>query len=170
MSNDDSSIIIRIFASNGCKRCKMFKEECQKFSLPHVVINANEEKNQEICDKYEVNQLPHIQIMRERSEMVMLEYAGYIHPISFLNTFKKRIAAKSKDVETAKVSRIPGGEITKKPGCGSCQKAKKDKAVSADASPLRNIPPSPRSASPVPLPPPSKKQKGRPSCDQKKKK
>jgi arsenate reductase-like glutaredoxin family protein len=122
MSNDDSSIIIRIFASNGCKRCKMFKEECQKFSLPHVVINANEEKNQEICDKYEVNQLPHIQIVRQNSGLVMLEYAGYIHPISFLNTFKKRLRAGATAV--ASVNKIDEEDILKNPGCSECKKAK----------------------------------------------
>tara|TARA_Y100000310_G_scaffold344498_1_gene457577 strand:- start:569 stop:1045 length:477 start_codon:yes stop_codon:yes gene_type:complete len=122
MSNDDSSIIIRVFSSNGCKRCKMFKEECKKFSLPHIFVDANADENQEICDKYEVNQLPHIQIVRQNSGLVMLEYAGYIHPISFLNTFKKRLRAGATAV--ASVNKIDEEDILKNSGCNECKKAK----------------------------------------------
>jgi len=122
MSNDDSSIIIRIFSSTGCKRCKMFKEECQKFGLPHLIIDANADKNQDICDKYEVNQLPHIQIVRQNSGLVMLEYAGYIHPISFLNTFKKRLKAQTS--ARVKVQTIGDDEISNNTECKECRKKK----------------------------------------------
>lgn len=168
MSNDDNSIIIRIFASSGCKRCKMFKEECKKFGLPHISIDANDKSNEDLCDKYEVNQLPHIQVVREMSGLVMLEYAGYIHPISFLNTFKKKIKKSSSQIakgKGGKVSSIPDGQISKNPGCSSCQKAREDQLNSSQKKPA--LPP--RQVTPSKKLPPAKK-KGCSKCGQKKNK
>jgi thioredoxin-related protein len=120
MSNDDNSIIIRIFASDGCKRCKMFKEECKKFSLPHVVMDANADENQELCDQYDVNQLPHIQVVRQNSGDVLIEYAGYINPVSLLSVLQKRM--NSKKSARVKVQEIDSESIEKSEGCMECKK------------------------------------------------
>ncbi|MBC8306276.1 MAG: hypothetical protein H8E55_62265 [Pelagibacterales bacterium] len=130
MSNDDSSIVIRVFSSNGCRRCKMFREECKKFGLPHIIIDANADENQDICDKYEVNDLPHIQIIRETSGLVLLEYVGYIHPVSMLSTLKKKL--KSRAVKKVKVEGISESDIIadnkdgENKGCSSCGRKKKN--------------------------------------------
>tara|TARA_Y100000034_G_scaffold118699_1_gene159641 strand:+ start:5154 stop:5555 length:402 start_codon:yes stop_codon:yes gene_type:complete len=122
----------------------MFKEECKKFSLPHIFVDANADENQEICDKYEVNQLPHIQIVRQNSGLVMLEYAGYIHPISFLNTFKKRLSAGSRATAVASVNKIDEEDIAKNSGCSKCKKAKakaKENITPPKAKPQHNAHP-----------------------------
>ena len=122
MSNDDSSIIIRIFSSNECSRCKMFKEECKKFGLPHLIVDANDLKNQGVCDQYEVNELPHIQIIRESSALVLLEYVGYIHPVSMLSKLRKKLKSRLNKKATAKVEGISEEEMSKDPNCKNCKK------------------------------------------------
>jgi len=122
MSNDDSSIVIRIFSSNECSRCQMFKEECKKFGLPHLIVDANSIENQDICDQYEVNQLPHIQIIRESSGLVLLEYVGYIHPVSMLSTLRKKLKSRLNKKATAKVEGISEEEISKDANCKNCKK------------------------------------------------
>ena len=126
MSNDDSSIVIRIFSSDYCTRCKMFKEECKKFGLPHVIVDANATENQTICDKYEVDQLPHIQIIRENSGLVLLEYAGYIHPVSILSTLRKKLQSRLNKKVKVKVEEINEEEIlkTQKKKCPKCGRKK----------------------------------------------
>ena len=109
----------------------MFKEECKKFSLPHIVIDANADENQDICDKYEVSALPHIQIIREVSGLVLLEYAGYIHPISMLSTLKKKL--KSRASKKVKVEGISESDIIVDRdgvgnGCSSCGRKKKNES------------------------------------------
>ena len=129
MSNDDSSIVIRIFSSDECSRCNMFKEECKKFGLPHIIVDANADKNQEMCDKYEVNNLPHIQIIKESSGLVLLEYIGYIHPVSMLSTLKKKL--KSRASKKVKVEGMSEEEIAKDGGCKGCRKKREDKNVAS---------------------------------------
>jgi hypothetical protein len=55
----------------------------------------------------------------------MLEYAGYIHPISFLNTFKKRLKAKTS--ARVKVQTIGDDEISNNTECKECRKKKNNK-------------------------------------------
>ena len=126
MTNDDGSIIIRIFSSDGCKRCKMFKEECIKFSLPYVLIDANDDNNQDICDKYDVNQLPHIQVVRKGTGVVLIEYVGYINPVSLLSALQKKM--NSKKTVKVKVQEINSEEIEKTSGCIECKKNKDAKS------------------------------------------
>ena len=97
----------------------MFKEECKKFGLPHIVIDANADKNQDLCDKYEVNALPHVQIIRQPSKLVLLEYAGYMHPVSLLSTLKKRLSA-----QRVKIKAIDPAVGAKPGGCSECKKKK----------------------------------------------
>ena len=124
MSNDDNSIIIRVFSSDGCKRCNMFKEECKKFFLPHEIVDANADENQDMCDKYDVNQLPHIQIIRQATGVVLIEYVGYINPVSLLSVLQKKMNAQK--TARVKVQEIDDEQIEGAPGCSECRKKKKD--------------------------------------------
>lgn len=90
--NDYRFIKIRIFGSEKCEMCKRFKNELKSISLPFEFIDAMSEENQEICDKYSVDNLPHIQAFINDSEKIIYEHRGYIQLSYFINNIQKVIS------------------------------------------------------------------------------
>ncbi len=63
--SDNRPVNVRIFGSKDCKNCKSAITVLQLLKLSYKFIDAFAEEQQKLCDDNDVNQLPHIQILKE---------------------------------------------------------------------------------------------------------
>tara|TARA_Y100000310_G_scaffold57488_2_gene52728 strand:+ start:53447 stop:53737 length:291 start_codon:yes stop_codon:yes gene_type:complete len=56
---------IRVFGSDKCKHCAKIIEFMNTIGWEHEYIDALADESQEICDKYDIDKLPHIQFLNE---------------------------------------------------------------------------------------------------------
>lgn len=64
---------IRLFGVDGCAICKEMKEGLKDLAL--IYIDADADDTQELCDQYNVDILPHVQILDE-NDSVLWQYAS----------------------------------------------------------------------------------------------
>ena len=65
---------IRIFYTKDCKRCHIYLNALAEGCVTYVALDAEADENEEICDKYDVDELPHTQILD--GEKVIAEFVG----------------------------------------------------------------------------------------------
>jgi hypothetical protein len=82
-------IRIRIFGSHDCQDCKNLINAFNHYSLSFEFIDANDKKNEDLCDKLNIDQLPVVQAVYEGTNNVFLSHVGYIGPMIFLEKVKK---------------------------------------------------------------------------------
>lgn len=70
---------IRLFGVENCKRCCLMKQLMHRAETPWVYVDANADDTQELCDKYGIDDLPHIQILSDNGD-VLMEHIGYLDP------------------------------------------------------------------------------------------
>lgn len=75
MSND---LIIRFFGSSDCEMCKLQEIILRKSNIVYDYIDAMSDETQEFCDKYSVDELPHLQLLD--GSKVIKEFIGFTDP------------------------------------------------------------------------------------------
>lgn len=70
---------LRLFGSEKCRRCCIMKQLMYRAEMKWEFIDALAEENEMICDEFEVEELPHVQILSLDGK-VMAEHIGYIDP------------------------------------------------------------------------------------------
>jgi hypothetical protein len=61
---------VRIFGSTTCANCHYIERGLKLLSVPFTFIDAQDEANDAICDLYNVDALPHVQIIDENDQVV----------------------------------------------------------------------------------------------------
>lgn len=72
-------MIYRIFGSKNCEKCNILTEAMDKLYMTWLFVDADLDENQEICDAFNVDELPHIQVLNIDGE-ILYEHIGYINP------------------------------------------------------------------------------------------
>mgnify|MGYP001180949654 CR=1 FL=1 len=126
-------IRIRIFGASDCENCKSLMKAFEFHAISYEFIDANDPKHEALCDKHNVDELPHIQAIYEDNEKPFLTNIGYIGPLVFVDKIKKYVEKFGSFLELSKAAaskQINQNEIKiqieewKKNGkrCGSCNK------------------------------------------------
>jgi hypothetical protein len=63
-------MFIRVYGSYVCEKCALLTNGLKLLKIPFEFIDALDEKNDAICDKYSVNALPHVQIFNDDNVVV----------------------------------------------------------------------------------------------------
>ena len=76
---------IRFFGSPKCKNCLELYVILNKYQIDFEYIDAFDEKKeiQDICDFYNVEELPHIQFIDDK-ENILIEHIGEINANEFM--------------------------------------------------------------------------------------
>jgi len=82
------SSTIRVFGSDTCERCKVYLPELKKENIEFVFIDADADEHEELCDEYEIDELPVTQIVVDGQ--VLGELIGPLHP-DFLLKWQKEL-------------------------------------------------------------------------------
>ena len=67
---DNQPLTIRLFGSKSCHNCKTANTVLQMLKLSYQFIDAFADNKQEICDQNNVNELPHIQILKNKQRKI----------------------------------------------------------------------------------------------------
>lgn len=111
-NHDDNEIKIRIFGSKECYKCKSLSDIYTDMGYKFDFIDANADENESICDKYDIDELPHVQVFRAKSGTVLIDYKGFLGPVD-LNAALNKILGKSTSVNNIK---------TGNKNCDNCNK------------------------------------------------
>ena len=79
--------MIRVFGSDTCIQCN---ELCKSLKIAHidyVFVDANADKNQDLCDSRGVNAIPHVEILE--NEIVIWQQSQIVTFSDILNALKK---------------------------------------------------------------------------------
>lgn len=77
-------IKFRIFGSSTCDDCTKLIKAMKMYSVEYDFIDANDEKNDAICDRYNIDGLPCLQALRNSDGKMILQRIGYVSPMIFL--------------------------------------------------------------------------------------
>lgn len=108
------SIIIQVYGSDSCEICKNQLTILKHYSLPHIYIDVNKEENQEICDLYNIDILPTLQVIAKDSGEILADYIGFIDPKILIENALQNLKDNKKFVIADK--------IKKEEECQSCKK------------------------------------------------
>ena len=75
---------IRFFGTTGCKNCLKVFVLIKRCEIDFEYIDADEDENQEICDRYNVDELPHLQFLDDKNE-ILRELKGTVDEEDFLS-------------------------------------------------------------------------------------
>lgn len=114
---DDAEVRIRIFGSAHCDKCDLLKKLFTSVGIEFDFIDANDNKNDIICDLNNVDELPHIQAYRVRSKKIIVNYKGFISPKDLIKKMKDALSDRGKNVQ------INGRSSNEGSNCGSCGKS-----------------------------------------------
>lgn len=95
MNSKKTELAIRVFGSKECLHCKKLMQELGLIGVPYSFIDANEDKNQDLCDKNNVDRLPHAQCLDKVSGSIIFEYVGPISAQNFMDKISQKITGKS---------------------------------------------------------------------------
>ena len=119
--NAPEVIRIRVFGSNNCEQCDKFAKAMKMHAFEYEFLDANADENQDICDKYDVDELPCIQAYIDGSEEILLQKIGYISPVllyqSISDAQEKRLYPR--DMKIKGVRRSHSGRISPT-NCNGC--------------------------------------------------
>ena len=81
---------IRIFGSDQCDYCSMALDILKHFKVNFQYIDAFDDSKsiQKICDKYNVDELPHLQVIK--NDKVIDEYIGSDDFLLFVKEYLKK--------------------------------------------------------------------------------
>lgn len=96
MENGSKKLKIRVFGAADCTYCKRLCEEMSMIGVPYDFIDANAEENNSICDKYNIDKLPHIQCYADADKDIICEHAGPISAQVFMNKVSEKISGKKR--------------------------------------------------------------------------
>ena len=81
-------MLIRVFGSNDCEKCKELLRDLQLYKMNFVFVDANDDKNQELCDLHDVDELPHVQVIRNKN--ILAQYIGSESVLQIRKLAKKK--------------------------------------------------------------------------------
>lgn len=129
----------KIFGAEDCEKCKALMKAFEFHSISYVFVDANAKENEAICDKFNIDELPHIQAVYEDNDKPFLSHIGYISPLLFIDKVKKYSSeikkfldlninvAKNKVNQDELIQKMKDGKQNGRPTCGSCSKKTKPK-------------------------------------------
>lgn len=82
------SSILRVFGSDDCDRCKVYLPALEEANIEFVFIDAEAEDNDDLCEEYEIDELPVTQVVVDGE--VVGELIGPIQP-EFLLIWQKEL-------------------------------------------------------------------------------
>jgi thioredoxin-related protein len=115
---NDSKIVYRIFGSDSCKTCSKMKKAMDFYGFYYDFIDVDDDKNEALCDKFNVDDIPHIQALSEKTGEVHVQYVGYISPIAFFNLLASEADHDGADLNIKGVSQLYGPTGQKQSDCG----------------------------------------------------
>lgn len=129
------TIKFRLFGSKDCKTCEKQKKSLRFNGFDFSFIDIDEDKNDQICDKYNVEDVPHLQAYLQETGEILLEYVGYVTPPMFLAMLADK--CNEKDSPHAIKGIFPNfGTIkttSRDCGCGSKSKPKPSAGASGES-------------------------------------
>lgn len=69
--------MIRVFGLSGCDDCQRQIRELRKKNFDVEYVDADADESQDLCDKYDVDQCPHVQVIGGDGSL-SFEHIGYI--------------------------------------------------------------------------------------------
>jgi len=75
---------IRLFASLDCRSCLKLMTLLNRAKISFKYIDAFKDETQKLCDDNNVNDLPHMQILDEKNE-VIAEHVGFLEAEQLVN-------------------------------------------------------------------------------------
>lgn len=87
MTKKNKNIKIRIFGSDNCARCQFLIKSLELAGLEYNYIDALDDSRQSICDRYNVDKLPHTQLYYGNT--IYKEYTGVVSPIFLINQMEE---------------------------------------------------------------------------------
>lgn len=66
----NGKLYIRLFGSTDCDVCKKVQNVLKSNNLEYYFIDALSDETQELCDKNDVMELPHVQVLDENGKIV----------------------------------------------------------------------------------------------------
>lgn len=72
---------IRIFGGSSCKDCLEMFVILNKYGIDYEYIDAFDDGTQKLCDKHDVDELPHVQFIEK--EAVLVEHRGPFNETDF---------------------------------------------------------------------------------------
>ena len=61
---------VRVFGTNTCNKCKAICKGLDAIRIPYNFIDADADENQDICDRFFVDCLPHVQLIDDKGDIV----------------------------------------------------------------------------------------------------
>jgi len=123
---------IRIFGSADCDICKNLIKAFEHHAIQFEYVDANAPDKEALCDKYKVDQLPHIQAVYADNDKPFLTHVGYVGPMQFVEHMKqyskqladftnsyKQLAVNNVDAEAIQ-QQMKEAKKNVKSGCSSC--------------------------------------------------
>jgi glutaredoxin len=125
--------LIRIFGTKDCERCQSIVKAFEYHGFPFEYIDADAPENEELCDKYHVDELPHVQAMYDDNSKVFYTHIGYISPILFIEKaqehtkqleefFNANLEAASKNIDIERIKRQANESRPRPKPCAGCKK------------------------------------------------
>jgi len=93
MSENNKELNIRIFGADNCVHCKNLLGDFDRIGVPYKFIDANAEENQSLCDKNNVDNLPHVQCFSSENKIIF-QHVGPIGAQEFMNKLAEKITGK----------------------------------------------------------------------------
>lgn len=120
------SIVYRIFGSSSCEDCNKLKKAMDFYGFYYDFIDVDAKNNDELCDKFNIDRIPHIQALSQETGNIHVQYIGYISPIAFFNLLSDKAEFGDSNMIINGVSESHGINSKKQSGCG-CGKRSKEK-------------------------------------------
>ena len=73
----DSTFVVRVFGTDSCADCQRLLEDLSLLDIPYVLIDADADEHEELCDSFDVDILPHIQVISGEGD-IQFNHAGFI--------------------------------------------------------------------------------------------
>ena len=75
---------VRFFGSSDCEDCMEVFVLLNKFQIDYKYIDANEDDEdiQELCDEYEIEELPHLQFFID--DNIVLQHVGLLTEVELI--------------------------------------------------------------------------------------
>ncbi len=83
---------VLIFGSEKCPQCLMQKASFEKILVPFEFVDAMAADNQKLCDRMDVEELPHSICFFEETMKPVHGHKGFIDAQSFMNSVVHRLS------------------------------------------------------------------------------
>ena len=117
MTPYEGPIKIRIIGADNCEKCKALVKLYKFQAMDFDFMDGNAKENEEFCDKWNVDKLPHVQAYHVASGEVLVNVVGFMTPADMLHrvqeAIENKIASRQVNLEGVAPSKTDKG-------CRSC--------------------------------------------------